>query len=127
MFKINPLNAELNPICHLLALLGAHLIFHVSRIRVKRHVFDFVKKYFALFVLVNQPVWLHAYNLFRTLPSEFASTCQKCCLPCSSNLLATAVVTFLGVLAMSLSFGSSFVTKFIYFYFQMKCLLLDEK
>jgi len=31
----NPLNAELNPICHLLALLGAHLIFHVSRIRVK--------------------------------------------------------------------------------------------
>jgi hypothetical protein len=31
----NPLNAELNPICHLLALLGAHLIFHVSSIRVK--------------------------------------------------------------------------------------------
>jgi len=30
----NPLSAELNPICHLLALLGAHLIFHVSRIRV---------------------------------------------------------------------------------------------
>jgi hypothetical protein len=30
----NPLNAELNPNCHLLALLGAHLIFHVSRIRV---------------------------------------------------------------------------------------------
>ena len=31
----NPLNAELNPICHLLALLGAHPILHVSRIRVK--------------------------------------------------------------------------------------------
>jgi hypothetical protein len=31
---INPLNAELNPICHLMALLGAHHIFHVSRIRV---------------------------------------------------------------------------------------------
>ena len=30
-----PLNAELNPICHLLTLLGAHHIFHVSRIRVK--------------------------------------------------------------------------------------------
>ena len=26
--------AELNPICHLLALLGAHHILHVSRIRV---------------------------------------------------------------------------------------------
>jgi len=33
----NPLNAELNPICHLLALLGAHHILHVSRIRVKQH------------------------------------------------------------------------------------------
>jgi hypothetical protein len=31
----NPLNADLNPICHLLALLGAHHILHVSRIRVK--------------------------------------------------------------------------------------------
>ena len=30
-----PLNAELNPICHLLALLGTHPILHVSRIRVK--------------------------------------------------------------------------------------------
>ena len=30
----NPLNAELNPICHLLALLGVHFL-HVSRIRVK--------------------------------------------------------------------------------------------
>ena len=32
---LNPLNAELNPICHLLALLGAHHILHVSRVRVK--------------------------------------------------------------------------------------------
>jgi len=31
---LNPLNAELNPICHLLALLGAHHILHISRIRV---------------------------------------------------------------------------------------------
>jgi hypothetical protein len=33
----NPLKAKLNPICHLLALLGAHPIFHVSRIRVNIH------------------------------------------------------------------------------------------
>jgi hypothetical protein len=32
---LNPLNAELNPICHLLALLGPHHILHISRIRVK--------------------------------------------------------------------------------------------
>ena len=38
VFKLvtfNPLNAELNPICHLPALLGTNLIFHVSRLRVK--------------------------------------------------------------------------------------------
>jgi len=34
MQKLNTLNAELNPMCHLLALLGAHHILHVSRIRV---------------------------------------------------------------------------------------------
>jgi hypothetical protein len=30
----NRLNAKLNPTCHLLALLGAHPILHISRIRV---------------------------------------------------------------------------------------------
>jgi hypothetical protein len=33
--EINPLNAQLNPICHLLALLGTHHILHISRIKVK--------------------------------------------------------------------------------------------
>jgi len=44
----NPLNAELNPICHLLALLGAHHILHVSRIRVKT-----VAQHLAAHVYVN--------------------------------------------------------------------------
>jgi hypothetical protein len=38
---INSLNAESNPICHLSALLGAHHILHVSRIRVN----DKLEKY----------------------------------------------------------------------------------
>jgi len=33
-YRINPLNAELNPICYLLALLAHHFL-HLSRIRVK--------------------------------------------------------------------------------------------
>ena len=33
--EINPLNSELNPIRHLLALVGARHIVHVSRVRVK--------------------------------------------------------------------------------------------
>jgi hypothetical protein len=40
----NPLNAELNPVCHLLALLGAHLVLHVSRVRVK----NISKKHYIL-------------------------------------------------------------------------------
>jgi hypothetical protein len=36
--NINPLNAELNPICHFLTLLGAHHILHISRVRVKTYL-----------------------------------------------------------------------------------------
>jgi hypothetical protein len=35
ILPFHPLNAELNPVCHMLTLLGAHPILHVSRIRVK--------------------------------------------------------------------------------------------
>jgi len=38
-YYINPLNPELNPICYLLALLGAHNFLHFSRIRVKSLTF----------------------------------------------------------------------------------------
>ena len=33
-WELNPLNAELNPICHFLALWGTHHILHVSRVSV---------------------------------------------------------------------------------------------
>jgi len=42
---INPLNPELNPICYLLALLGAHHFLHVSRIRVKSLTFRRLMSY----------------------------------------------------------------------------------
>jgi len=48
-FLFNPLNAELNPICHLLALVGAHHIFHVSGLRVK-------------FLNVKQPILQYTHN-----------------------------------------------------------------
>ena len=44
-FVINPLNPELNPICYLLALLGAHHFLHVSRIRVKLLTFRLLMSY----------------------------------------------------------------------------------
>ena len=36
--RLNPSNAELNPIRHLLALVGARHIVHVSRMRVKSNL-----------------------------------------------------------------------------------------
>ena len=47
--NINPLNAELNPICYLLALLGAHHFLHVSRIRVKLLTFRLLMSYIYIY------------------------------------------------------------------------------
>ena len=51
--RVNPLNAELNPICHLLALVGDRHIVHVSRIRVNRS-FSRVCKYASMRVCVKR-------------------------------------------------------------------------
>jgi len=47
---INPLNPELNPICYLLALLGAHHFLHVSRIRVKLLTFRLLISYIYIYM-----------------------------------------------------------------------------
>jgi len=47
--SINPLNPELNPICFLLALLGAHNFLHVSRIRVKLLTFRLLMSYIYIY------------------------------------------------------------------------------
>ena len=48
-FHVNPLNPELNPICYLLALLGAHHFLHVSRIRVKLLTFTRLMSYIYIY------------------------------------------------------------------------------
>ena len=45
VLSVDPLNPELNPICYLLALLGAHHFLHVSRIRVKLLTFRLLMSY----------------------------------------------------------------------------------
>ena len=46
---LNPLNPELNPICYLLALLGAHHFLHVRRIRVKLLTFRRLMLYIYIY------------------------------------------------------------------------------
>jgi len=48
--EFNPLNPELNPICYLLALLGAHHFLHVSRIRVKLLTFRLLMSYIYIYI-----------------------------------------------------------------------------
>jgi hypothetical protein len=63
----NPLNAELNPICHLLALLGAHPIFHISRIKVKD---ESTGSYICLWKLaVAVATYVSICIIYRILPS----------------------------------------------------------
>jgi len=49
---INPLNAELNPICYLLALLGAHHFLHASRIRVKSLTLRVLMSYTYIYIYI---------------------------------------------------------------------------
>ena len=48
----NPLNAELNPICYLLALLGAHHFLHVSRIRVESLTLRLLMSYIYIYIYI---------------------------------------------------------------------------
>jgi len=48
----NPLNAELNPVCYLLALLGAHHFLHFSRIRVKSLTLRLLMSYIYIYIYV---------------------------------------------------------------------------
>ena len=47
---INPLKPELNSICYLLALLGAHHFLHVSRIRVKLLTFRRLMSFIYIYI-----------------------------------------------------------------------------
>jgi len=47
--NFNPLKPELNPICYLLALLGAHHFLHVGRIRVKLLTFRLLMSYIYIY------------------------------------------------------------------------------
>jgi len=52
-WTINPLNTELNPICYLLALLGAHHFLHVNRIRVKSLILRLLMSYIYIYIYME--------------------------------------------------------------------------
>jgi hypothetical protein len=84
--SFNPLNAELNAICYLLALLGAHPILHVSRIKVK--VIKFILLYAARHVS-DTTVSINRSFLLLHMQSLVTVWCWVGCFlqPCSVVLL----------------------------------------
>jgi hypothetical protein len=59
IYYFNPLNAELNPICYLLALLGAYHILHGSGSRVKAsEVYNFTNKSYKFYVFRKEDTYL---------------------------------------------------------------------
>jgi len=73
--KINPLNFELNPICHLLALLGAHHVLHVSRIRFKGSVLPVWVILFRCLGSVSICVWI--FRLIQSI-SKYCLVLPSC-------------------------------------------------
>jgi len=72
---INPLNAELNTVCHLLTLLGAHHILHVSRIRINAFItslnflssFSKYKNGKDKVTLHSEPPYIQSHTVFITV------------------------------------------------------------
>ena len=66
---INPLNAELNPICCLLALLGVHHFFYVNRIRVKSltlgRLMSYIYIYIYIYIYMEHPFLMFLYQTQR--------------------------------------------------------------
>ena len=58
-FTINPLNAELNPICYLLALLAHHFL-HVSSVRVKTLTLRLLMSYIYIYIYI----YIYVEHLF---------------------------------------------------------------
>jgi len=107
--SLNPLNADLNPICYLLALLAQHFL-HVSRIRVnetfglccliKSTVLDdwlTVHRSITLvdFQLDAQNSYLFIYNrfikilyMFRALPCSSSGGVRRNCVYVASGIVA---------------------------------------
>jgi hypothetical protein len=85
-FKINPLNAKLNLICYLLAVLGAHPILRVSRIRVKQnHLLQYPYKLIYkhnINYAVENPHKTHKVSIFKCT-KVIIFICTSECSPCS--------------------------------------------
>ena len=76
--NINPLNAKLSPICHLLALVWAHRILHISRVRVKKNnnIGVLVELLYSS-CLINVLICVNLPNIYCYIYDEFTPKLQR--------------------------------------------------
>ena len=74
---VNPLNPELNPICHVLALLGAHHFLHVSRVRVKLLTFRLLMSYIYIYIYIYDISRLGVNQYFLLLSQDRLKRLKK--------------------------------------------------
>ena len=73
----NPSNAELNPICHLLALLRAHHIFHVSGLRVNAPQYGRSVRTFRFLEYGTETSARKGRHTVRRIPKEGTTQLQR--------------------------------------------------
>jgi len=66
----NPLNAELIPICYLLALLGAHHFLHVNRIRVKSLTLRLLMSYIYIYIYIHTHTHIYGAHILDVSTSH---------------------------------------------------------
>ena len=130
--QINPLNAKLNPIYHLLALLGAHHILHVSRIRVKTQYIKMTSLYttepwlIAIFTALEYTAisWIS-----RTLCSRFTPRGCRVSIPHSpaTALVSRQALCFSKVECFHAIRNVTLLQPFNTFYAARKCLYFVTK
>jgi len=76
---INHSNAELNPICHMLALLGAHPILHIGRIKVNHISLAIFCQYFQCVEKDWPEQNVYLLELRLASPYQNIQTCNFAC------------------------------------------------
>ena len=74
IFEINPLYAELNPTCQLLALLRAHHILRVSRIRIKG--FEHTKRVLIFCTNFSRNIFILRIDERDMIKNVYWSSCE---------------------------------------------------
>ena len=77
-FHIDPLNAEVNPISHLLTLLRTHHILHISRIRVNANRHSIIPLFSCMVVILRNLIFIFSIEPSTNMASFISGSYSWC-------------------------------------------------